>query len=487
MGEALSIDVDHSVAVYLGPSLSLERAKEVLTANYYPPVKLGDLYKLMSSPVQTIVILDGLFDGTTPVWQREILALLEAGKKVFGASSMGALRAAELSPYGMQGFGVIYEWYRDGVIDGDDEVGLLHGAEQIGYLKISEPLVNIRFNLQVACEEKIISKSQHDDLVLFAKSRYFGDRKLPLLVEYLQQQGDQQTSVALAGFFEQNYVDIKERDALELLSSLADADSGESNGQPLQVGTGDSWYQRRPYFGSQMHEIEIFHGGIYLADGNPEANLVSHRTLTHNLRERWDDYETLLMQQVEYCFLLAVCAVNDRVCTATDAQLQDWCRSALIDNLSRWLAQNGMTHAEWQCRAAAEISIQSALQILASEWQEEARALEYWIFEANATSPRDCLDSTDQQLAVKILSLNQWATESGYRCPPDWRSKVTQWQRENSNGIKPQVKTEAHIIDAVAMYSWMMTNGPLHYGFDFTALMSVFKALQMQGRIEELL
>ena len=55
---------------------------------------------------------------------------MEEGIQVLGASSMGALRAAELHGFGMIGYGTIFEWYRDGLIDGDDEVALWHEPEE---------------------------------------------------------------------------------------------------------------------------------------------------------------------------------------------------------------------------------------------------------------------------------------------------------------------------------------------------------------------
>ncbi len=80
--------------------------------------------------VKTIILIDGVFHNTPSVWQRELLDAMEEGIQVLGASSMGALRAAELHGFGMIGYGTIFEWYRDGLIDGDDEVVLWHEPEE---------------------------------------------------------------------------------------------------------------------------------------------------------------------------------------------------------------------------------------------------------------------------------------------------------------------------------------------------------------------
>ena len=62
------------IAVFLGPSLDLATARSVLPANYYPPVRMGDIYRLLATGVRLIVIIDGVFHASVPVWQREMLA-----------------------------------------------------------------------------------------------------------------------------------------------------------------------------------------------------------------------------------------------------------------------------------------------------------------------------------------------------------------------------------------------------------------------------
>src|SRR3954468_20307934 len=100
-----------SIAVFLGPSLPQTRARSILEAAYYPPARKGDIYRVMTSGVDTILLIDGLFHNTPSVWQRELLDAVEEGFSVFGASSMGALRAAELHTFGMKGHGVVFDWY----------------------------------------------------------------------------------------------------------------------------------------------------------------------------------------------------------------------------------------------------------------------------------------------------------------------------------------------------------------------------------------
>src|SRR5688572_32760283 len=53
--------------------------------------------------------------------------LFRSGVRVFGAASMGALRAAELQPFGMIGVGQVFQAYRRGHLTDDDEVAVAHG------------------------------------------------------------------------------------------------------------------------------------------------------------------------------------------------------------------------------------------------------------------------------------------------------------------------------------------------------------------------
>src|SRR4051795_6166004 len=106
--------------VFVGPSLPRAEVAALLPdAEIRPPVRHGDLLRLDVGAEDAVLIIDGLFLQTASVRHREIMYLLQRGVTVAGSSSMGALRAAELWPYGMRGFGEVFRLYRDGEIDGD--------------------------------------------------------------------------------------------------------------------------------------------------------------------------------------------------------------------------------------------------------------------------------------------------------------------------------------------------------------------------------
>jgi TfuA protein len=195
--------------VYLGPTLSREAAERVLTAEYLPPICRGDLARLPEE-VRFVGIVDGEFYQRLAVSPKELLPLLKRGVKVFGASSMGALRAAETYHLGTIGIGKVFAMFRDGILDGDDEVALVYEPET--YRKLSEPLVNLRCALEMAAEAKIIDEQERDRLVLQMKSYYFPERSHKAL---------QRLCPALASYFRDTVLpDVKCDDALQLLIAM---------------------------------------------------------------------------------------------------------------------------------------------------------------------------------------------------------------------------------------------------------------------------
>ena len=75
---------------------------------------------------------------------------------------MGAIRATELSKFGMIGFGRVYDEFVSKKLD-DDEVTQLH--DQDTYLSFSEPLINIRFFIDFLVTENSITKIAGDEII----------------------------------------------------------------------------------------------------------------------------------------------------------------------------------------------------------------------------------------------------------------------------------------------------------------------------------
>ena len=126
------------IIVFAGPSLP-PRARPVdPRLDWRPPAVAGDALAAMASRPCAVALVDGLFDEWPAIRHKELLSLIAEGVAVFGGASMGALRAAELHTLGMIGVGHIFDAYRRGLIDADDEVAVLHGPAELGYPAVTE-------------------------------------------------------------------------------------------------------------------------------------------------------------------------------------------------------------------------------------------------------------------------------------------------------------------------------------------------------------
>ena len=207
--------------VFLGPSLPRSEAGRILDADLRPPVKRGDLPAL-NDDVSVIGIIDGVFMGEAAVGHREIIDKLKSGVKIYGASSMGALRAAELKDFGMVGVGTIFDRYSKGEIEGDDEVALIFNPETLEPL--SEPLVNMRLNLENAMKKGLLEESEAVRIISCLKSLYFPKRTLRMLRDCIERNLAHEKHRKVSDIFEHGYVDHKKEDAIELLTTIAKAE-----------------------------------------------------------------------------------------------------------------------------------------------------------------------------------------------------------------------------------------------------------------------
>ena len=98
-----------TAVVFAGPTIVRDDIVSICDCHCLPPAARGDVYRASLSKPTAIGIIDGYFQGVLSVWHKEILWAISQGIHVFGSSSMGALRAAELQAYGMVGVGRIFE------------------------------------------------------------------------------------------------------------------------------------------------------------------------------------------------------------------------------------------------------------------------------------------------------------------------------------------------------------------------------------------
>ncbi|MGW5333840.1 TfuA-like protein [Streptomyces bauhiniae] len=172
----------HRTYCFVGPSLpDAARLAAGSDIEILPPVAAVDLLRLDTRAGDTVGIVDGYFHQTGSVRHKEILALLARGVRVLGAASMGALRAAELDRFGMEGVGAVYAGYRDGRLEADDEVTLLHSPPEDDYRAHSEPLVCIRATLAEAVRRGVCDASIAGRIVAVLAGLPYGLRSYEIL------------------------------------------------------------------------------------------------------------------------------------------------------------------------------------------------------------------------------------------------------------------------------------------------------------------
>jgi hypothetical protein len=263
--------------VFLGPSLPLDQARAILDATYLPPVQQGDLLRLLELKPRYVGIIDGYFETVPAVWHKEILLAMREGVHVFGAASMGALRAAELQPYGMIGVGKIFQWFSDETIVADDEVAVRHGPAELGYLPLNQSLVDIRDSCAGALEERIIGTLLADEIISAARVLPFWDRTCDTIAAGLHslEPPESREIDAWLAYMGNRYVSLKARDAAALLTKMKDFIA--EPWQPKQV---DFAFEHTIFIDRLLNEIALEKTRKSLdlprAPANHEAQMMDH-------------------------------------------------------------------------------------------------------------------------------------------------------------------------------------------------------------------
>jgi hypothetical protein len=213
--------------IFTGPTLSATDARAELDAVYLPPAAQGDVYRAALLRPRLIGIIDGYFECVPAVWHKEILWALTQGIHVYGSASMGALRAAELASFGMQGVGEIFAAYRDGILEDDDEVAVTHGPDETGFRPLSEAMVNIRTTLAAAEAAGVLSASSRRALEEVAKGLFYPDRLYPLILRRAVERDVPQAELdAFRGWLPRGQVNQKRADAVTMLRAMREALAG---------------------------------------------------------------------------------------------------------------------------------------------------------------------------------------------------------------------------------------------------------------------
>lgn len=205
--------------IFLGPSLSHEKARAIFPdADYRAPAKKGDLLRLSASPdVGMVGLVDGVFLQDYPPTPIEVYQLAKReGVLLAGAASLGALRAVELEKFGMVGIGRVFELYKKGKVDADDEVAVTF-ADGDFHIQ-SEAMIDIRYNLYLARKRGIISERAKKAIARVAKGIYFPHRNYPDIIDEAKRMHPELADIEdFRAYIGENRKSLKEMDAVRLV------------------------------------------------------------------------------------------------------------------------------------------------------------------------------------------------------------------------------------------------------------------------------
>jgi hypothetical protein len=215
--------------VFVGPTLAPHEAVKYLDCISLPPARQGDIYRAVRDRRPAAIgLIDGMFLDVPSVWHREILWALTEGVHVFGAGSMGALRAVELAPFGMRGIGRVYDAYMcgrwpgfDEPFEDDDEVAVIHAPPETGGAPLSDAMVDLRETLLAAEAAAVIDEASRCKLAAAAKQLHFPDRSFDQLAKFALEMLDEASAAVFTEWLTTNRIFRKRLDAIELLQNMS--------------------------------------------------------------------------------------------------------------------------------------------------------------------------------------------------------------------------------------------------------------------------
>jgi len=315
--------------LYAGPSLYGIDKSLTEGIRVKGPCKQSDLFEdIADDKVENIIVADGLYKNIPAPWHKEFLLTLEAGKRVIGVSSLGALRAAELDSFGVKGYGKVYEYFKSGIRD-DSDVALLHMAEYEGWKPTTVAFVEVYFWLETLRESGTIDSQTFEILTEKQRSCYFEKRTWG----YVRRELESLVGVDTAEKCIEMFVSQKKQDLEEVLHTHR---LGELNSSDYSLNFDVSW---TPYIPRQLTKDARVEE---VSESGDHANTISNFTI--------------------FCFLRSPRAVHN-------LYIRTW-TECLIDDLARI---SGKTQGE-DCEVSSRLQrLQAISDIIRPEGRKMPR------------------------------------------------------------------------------------------------------------------
>lgn len=196
--------------VFAGPSVHGLAPEHFSDLDLRGPAACGDIFDAVREGAEAICLIDGLYGDCAAVWHKEILHALSTGVTLFGAASMGALRAAECAAFGMIGVGEIFEAYRDGQRFSDADVAVSHAPGELAYRPLTIALVDAEATLQASRDK--VATEEYDALLRAARHLHFSRRTWRSIV------AEAGLGPEMVNLLAADAISLKRNDAAKLLS-----------------------------------------------------------------------------------------------------------------------------------------------------------------------------------------------------------------------------------------------------------------------------
>lgn len=210
------------IKIYSGITLDESSVKRILPQAFFSrPISRGDLLGDIRERYHVICIIDGTFHHFPAVNCGEIMDAMRSGLRVYGTSSMGALRASELDVHGMIGHGAIYEHIKQSPFFRDDYLGQTFEEEAGATRRASVPYIDLFFSMKKLMEIKRITKKQFEHICQFYRNLHYTDRNLPMLFQMIDRHFSRKRELirTLKASLARNESQ-KRKDAIELLQRV---------------------------------------------------------------------------------------------------------------------------------------------------------------------------------------------------------------------------------------------------------------------------
>jgi hypothetical protein len=399
-----------TVLVYLGPSLPLAEAKAILPdAVYLAPAGQVDILSdvIRYSPTY-IILIDGTFRDNLSVWHKEIVYALQypGVKGIYGAASMGALRAAESDYLGMVGLGEIYGWYRDGITEDDSEVAVSYAEKDGRYHLNTVPLADIRAGVTRCIAQRPDLTEQAQGFLESMRQVFYMERT----AERCEQSWDR-LDVPFPCYGQ------KAQDAIEALTNFR-------NHEPAPVCTPVPEHLS-PFFQAlyeRDRRIEV--NGIPIPQQHIDAHVLLHNPEWERIC--WDSANQELALML--CNLLCVTVSVEEI-QGENARFQQKSEIQTLEDFKCFLANNGWSQFEYDrlmIQNARIRKLQHHLTVTKSyrrntqaiiDYLRTHQAFDYWAIQAAALEQRLQKRGADDWLSINLETppikqlLNHFETE----------------------------------------------------------------------------